>query len=498
MSYTMKKQTQFLTLALNLCSLFLLLLLASSCSKKKDPVPVVITPPVSTTTPPAVTKSSAKDVLTFAFSALSPAVAGKVDATAKTISATVASGIDLTKLVPALTISDKATVSPASGVAQDFSKEVLYTVTAEDASTAVYKVNVTKQSVVASTTTDFIYLGQQLSKTLLKAFDATTGKEVWSFIPNTASNTSQNSNPYVSDGIVYIAGSDKNIYALDTRTGAKIWEYATDIYRTNPVSANGVLYCAGSDGKFYALDAKNGTKKWSIDLGTSSFPPTSPVVVNNIVYTSSIATGTSGVVYALDAATGQTKWKQASNVTGKDVCVVNGLVFVVNGDSGITALDANTGTVKWKIGDSANSPAENLQTTMNDILYTVTYSTGSVIALDAKTGTRKWISKYDPKGNTSQGSPIGADGIIYTVSGDGICYALDAVTGTIKWSVAEFAFQNEDPIVANNLVYSSKGAIDAKTGASKLKFSSALGGRGGLALWINGKAYHSSRSGDVQ
>ncbi len=495
MSYTMKKQTQFFTLALTLCSLLLFLLLVGSCGKKVDPVPVVITPPPSTTTV-TTAKSSAKSVLTFAFAALSPAVNGTIDNTAKTISATVASGTDLTKLVPTLTISDKATVSPASGVAQDFSKEVTYTVTAEDASTVVYKVNVTKEAVVSSTTTDFIYRGQQYTKTILKAFDATTGKEVWAFIPNAAANTNYYSSPYISDGVVYIAGSDKNMYAVDAKTGAKIWEYATDTYSTYPVSANGVLYCAGSGGKFYALDAKNGTKKWSIDLATSSL--STPVIVNNIVYTSSITTGTSGVVYALDAATGQTKWKQASSVTGKDVCVANGLVSVVNGDFGITALDANTGTVKWKIGDGANSPAENLQTTMNDILYTVTYSTGSVMALDAKTGTRKWISKYDPKGNTSQGSPIGSDGIIYTVSGDGICYALDAATGTIKWSVAEFAFQNEDPIVANNLVYSSRGIIDAKTGASKLKFSSALGGFGRLALWINGKAYHSSRSGDVQ
>ncbi len=66
--------------------LFMLLVLAfvPSCRKKADPIPAVVTPPV------VVTKSAAKEVLTFAFSALSPVVASKVDATAKTISATVA------------------------------------------------------------------------------------------------------------------------------------------------------------------------------------------------------------------------------------------------------------------------------------------------------------------------------------------------------------------------------------------------------------------------
>jgi hypothetical protein len=88
-------------------------------------------------------KSSAKDITAFAFNGLNPAVNGTVDATAKTISATLAAGTDATKLVPTVTVSAKATVSPASGVAQDFSKAVTYTVTAEDGSTQVYTANLT-------------------------------------------------------------------------------------------------------------------------------------------------------------------------------------------------------------------------------------------------------------------------------------------------------------------------------------------------------------------
>lgn len=116
---------------LTLCIIFL----ALSCTKDE---------PVATPTPtPTPTKSSAKDITKFSFVALSPAVEATIDATAKTIKATVPTGTDATKLVPTITVSDKAILSPATGVAQDFSKEVSYTVTAEDASTAVYKVTVT-------------------------------------------------------------------------------------------------------------------------------------------------------------------------------------------------------------------------------------------------------------------------------------------------------------------------------------------------------------------
>ena len=94
-------------------------------------------------------KSNAKDITKFSFATLSPVVDATIDATNKTISATVPATTDITKLVPTITISDKATISPASGVATDFSKEVSYTVTAEDLSTVVYKITVNK-AIVAS------------------------------------------------------------------------------------------------------------------------------------------------------------------------------------------------------------------------------------------------------------------------------------------------------------------------------------------------------------
>jgi Domain of unknown function (DUF5018) len=89
-----------------------------------------------TVTVGAAPKSSAKDITGFAFNGLSPAVACAISGT--TISATLPAGTDATKLVPTISTSAKATVSPATGAAQDFTKDVAYTVTAEDGSTQVY------------------------------------------------------------------------------------------------------------------------------------------------------------------------------------------------------------------------------------------------------------------------------------------------------------------------------------------------------------------------
>lgn len=57
---------------------------------------------------------------------------------------------DLKGLVPTITISDKATITPASGVAQDFSagKTVTYTVVAEDGTSKVYVASISGKNVV--------------------------------------------------------------------------------------------------------------------------------------------------------------------------------------------------------------------------------------------------------------------------------------------------------------------------------------------------------------
>ncbi len=74
-----------------------------------------------------------KDILTFNFG--TPSVVGTVNASAHTVALTVPSGTAVTALIPTITLSDGASISPLSGVAQNFTAPVTYTVTAEDLST---------------------------------------------------------------------------------------------------------------------------------------------------------------------------------------------------------------------------------------------------------------------------------------------------------------------------------------------------------------------------
>ncbi len=89
-------------------------------------------------------KSSEKEITSFVFGELTPPANGTISGNA--IAVTVSDATDVTALKPTIAVSAGATISPASGVARDFSSPVTYTVTAEDGSTGTYTVTVTKEN----------------------------------------------------------------------------------------------------------------------------------------------------------------------------------------------------------------------------------------------------------------------------------------------------------------------------------------------------------------
>lgn len=121
-----------------------------------------------------VTQMAAPLIDVFATSEDVCAVTGVIDNDASTINVTVPAGSDLTSVSPVITINEELTVSPASGVAQDFSKgPVTYTVTNLEGLTKAYQVTITAKE----STQKVVFLGEADCINTLEDDDAKAAAE---------------------------------------------------------------------------------------------------------------------------------------------------------------------------------------------------------------------------------------------------------------------------------------------------------------------------------
>ena len=89
--------------------------------------------------------SGEKDILSFTIA--NQIGESIIDNANNTVNITMPSGSDLSNLIPEIEVSPGAAISPASGVAQNFNATVLYTVTAQDASSKTWSINVSNESI---------------------------------------------------------------------------------------------------------------------------------------------------------------------------------------------------------------------------------------------------------------------------------------------------------------------------------------------------------------
>ncbi len=87
-------------------------------------------------------RSASNQALITNFTIVGQAVQAIIDDEGNTVMANMSLGSELNRLSPSITVSERASISPASGVAQDFNNPIEYTVTAEDGTIKAYIVTV--------------------------------------------------------------------------------------------------------------------------------------------------------------------------------------------------------------------------------------------------------------------------------------------------------------------------------------------------------------------
>ncbi|MBL8751756.1 MAG: PQQ-binding-like beta-propeller repeat protein [Planctomycetes bacterium] len=138
------------------------------------------------------------------------------------------------------------------------------------------------------------------------AFDAATGKRLWSF----RTGGWMYGKPSIGPLFVYVGSQDEHVYAIDKQIGRQQWKVATKARNEGMAAVQDrFVYCGSCDGKLHAVDVAVGRVAWTFPIerfeGRTTALYARPVVVGETVYLGAME----GTVYALDRANGKERWR---------------------------------------------------------------------------------------------------------------------------------------------------------------------------------------------
>ena len=84
-----------------------------------------------------------------------------------------------------------------------------------------------------------------------------------------------------SDGTVYVGSQDKKLYAINGKSGVKLWGFETGkvVYSSPAIGSDGTVYVGSDDKKLYAINGKSGVKLWEFETGSDVH--SSPAIVSD-------------------------------------------------------------------------------------------------------------------------------------------------------------------------------------------------------------------------
>lgn len=224
------------------------------------------------------------------------------------------------------------------------------------------------------------------------------------------------SSPAVLNDIAVIGSEDKNLYAIDIKTGREKWKFTTGgAVHSSPAICNNMVYFESLDGYFYALDFTTGQRKWKFKTGGEKR-------IGDTSYWGMKPAG----MYMEDP------WDCFLSSPIVDNSSKDPIVYFGSSDGNLYAVNAKDGSSLWKF--KAKSSIHTSPALYKGILYFGSWDT-YFYAVNAKTGKELWKFKTGEQVAMSgiQASAIVEKGIVYFGARDAHMYALDAYNGNLIW-----------------------------------------------------------------
>ncbi len=265
--------------------------------------------------------------------------------------------------------------------------------------------------------------------------------------------------PAIENNIIYTAGNDGTISALDTSTGKIVWtQRHKDLHFSSNITATqSALYLGTDRGQIVKLDKANGAIIWAKPVPSTVMA--APKSYNNAVFAKTI----NGEITTLDAQTGAPIWNYQQTLPSlilrdtSDPIIQNPMVIVGFSNGALIAFDQVSGNILWtkqislpegktdveRMADIAATPK-----VINKTVYAATYQ-GKLIAFDLNTRDTMWSVDISTYNDFSL-----SDTTLFVGNNNGDLIAVNRSNGAILWKqeALKYRYLTAPTYLGNDLV----------------------------------------------
>jgi outer membrane protein assembly factor BamB len=289
-----------------------------------------------------------------------------------------------------------------------------------------------------------------------------------------------------SDGTVYVGSQDGKLYAINGKSGVKLWEFkTTHVVDSSPaIGSDGTVYVGA--GVLYAINGKSGVKLW--EFVTGSAVSSSPAIGSDgTVYVGSY----DNKLYAINGKSGVKLWEYVTRGTVESSPAIgsDGTVYVGSDDKKLYAINGKSGIKLWEFetgGKVVSSPAIG-----SDGTVYVGSNDNKLYAINGKSGVKLW--EFRTGGAVKSSPAIGPDGTVYVGSFDKKLYAINGKSGVKLWEFVTGRYVFSSPAIGSDgTVYVGSDvlyAINGKSGVKLWEFETWRGVNSSPAIGSDGTVY---------
>ena len=268
-------------------------------------------------------------------------------------------------------------------------------------------------------------------------------------------------------GKVFVTSGFGVVYAMDAKTGDRIWGQDIGLPIINaPVVNGGRVFVSTHDNHFYAMAESNGRQLWShqgTPMSAGVMSSTSVAVAGEFV----IVPYSSGELYALRVQNGQVAWSdvlsrsgqvtalsELDDIAGRPV-IDRDAVFAISHSGLMAAINLSTGDRMW----TRDIAGTQTPLAAGDFVYVIT-TDGQLLCLTRKDGKVRWahqLPQWQDVANQQRpinwtGPLLVSDKLIMT-SSDGYMQAISPYDGSLLARVEMDGGTSVAPVVADGTVY---------------------------------------------